>query len=163
VTLTGAVALLKKRKLYQAEQEKISQVKMTLETQAIHLESATSTADAFQAMSAGNKTMQKIRKDMGGVENVDDLMVDIQEEMQMAEEVNTALGQGIDPMMGAMDDDELMMELEELQQSDLNARFDSAQLGKGNRMSYMLPQQPVSALSRKDDEDYRRLQAELAM
>jgi charged multivesicular body protein 4A/B len=154
---------LKKRKLYQAEQEKISQVKMTLETQAIHLESASSTADAFHAMSAGNKTMQKIRNDMGGVENVDDLMVDIQEEMQMAEEVNTALGQGIDPMMGAMDDDELMMELEELQQSDLQSKLDTAQLGTGNQMLYSLPQAPQSSLTRKEEEDYKRLQAELAL
>jgi charged multivesicular body protein 4 len=118
----GAVALLKKRKLYQAEQQKISNIKMTLETQAIHLESAASSADAFHAMSAGNKTMKLIRQDIG-VDKVDDMMVDIQEEMQMAEEVNNAMGQAIDPLMGAMDDDELMRELEDEDRTSLATQF----------------------------------------
>lgn len=158
---TGAVALLKKRKLYQAEQQKISNIKMTLETQAIHLESAASSADAFHAMSAGNKTMKLIRQDIG-VDKVDDMMVDIQEEMQMAEEVNNAMGQAIDPLMGAMDDDELMRELEEEDRTSLATQFDYAETGK---KTFNMPTQkvPSSGLSRKDEEDYRRLQAELAM
>ena len=76
----------------------------------------------------------------------------------MAEEVNTAMGQGVDPLMGAMDDDDLMKELEDMEQMDLQTKFDSA--GKTN--SYM-PQVPTSGLSRREEEDYRRLQAELAM
>ena len=51
---------------------------MTLETQAIQLESAAGTAEAFQAMSAGTNTMQKLRTGMGGVESVDDMMMDMQ-------------------------------------------------------------------------------------
>ena len=153
----GAVSIMKKRKLYQAEADKISNIKMTLETQAIHLESAASSAEAFHAMSAGNKTMKKIRQDVG-VDQVDDMMVDIQEEMQMAEEVNNAMGQAIDPLMGGVDDDDLMKELEEMDQMDLTTKFDSA--GKTN--SYF-PQVPTSGLSRREEEDYRRLQAELAM
>lgn len=157
----GAVALLKKRKLYQAEQQKISNIKMTLETQAIHLESAASSADAFHAMSAGNKTMKLIRQDIG-VDKVDDMMVDIQEEMQMAEEVNNAMGQAIDPLMGAMDDDELMRELEDEDRTSLATQFDYAETGK---KTYYMPQKkaPSSGLSTREEEDYRRLQAELAM
>jgi charged multivesicular body protein 4A/B len=158
-TLVGAVSIMKKRKLYQAEADKISNIKMTLETQAIHLESAASSAEAFHAMSAGNRTMKKIRNDVG-VDQVDDMMVDIQEEMQMAEEVNTAMGQAIDPLMGAIDDDELMKELEDMGRADLQTRFDSAE---ANRKSSYMPQVPSSGLSRREEEDYRRLQAELAM
>ena len=150
---------MKKRKLYQAEADKISNIKMTLETQAIHLESAASSADAFHAMSAGNKTMKKIRQDVG-VDQVDEMMVDIQEEMQMAEEVNVAMGQAIDPLMGAVDDDELMRELEDMRRFDLTTQFDSAEAG---RMNAYMPTVPTSGLSRKEEEDYRRLQAELAM
>jgi hypothetical protein len=86
--VAGAVNLMKKRKLYQSEAIKISNVKMTLETQAISLESATFTAKAYQAsMSAGTNTMKKIRADTG-IDQVDDMMMDIQEEMQMAETID---------------------------------------------------------------------------
>jgi len=156
----SAVQLMKKRKLYQNEQVKISNVKMTLETQAISLESAATTAEAFQAMSAGTNTMKKIRADIG-VDQVDDMMMDIQEEMQMADEVNTAIGQSIDPTMGAVDDDDLMKELEEMEQMDLESEFNHAEAGRTNSAS--MPQVPSSGLSRKDEEDYRKLQAELAM
>lgn len=110
----AAVGIMKKRKLYQNEQAKIANVKMTLETQAMNLESSAGTAEAFQAMSAGTSTMQKLRLGMGGVDKVDDLMMDMQDEFQMADEVNTAIGQAVDPLMGGFDEDDLMKELMEL-------------------------------------------------
>ena len=119
---------MKKRKLYQSEQNKISNVKMTLETQCISLESAATTAEAFQAMSAGTNTMKKIRADVG-IDQVDDMMIDIQEEMAAADEVNTAIGQSIDPTMGMMDDDDLMKELEDMGQMDLENEFAQAETG----------------------------------
>jgi charged multivesicular body protein 4A/B len=111
----AAVGIMKKRKLYQNEQAKIANVKMTLETQAMNLESSAGTAEAFQAMTAGTNTMQKIRLGMGGVEKIDDMMMDMQDEFQMADEVNTAIGQTIDPLMGGFDEDDLMKELQELE------------------------------------------------
>ena len=151
---------MKKRKLYQAELDKIANVKMTLETQAMNLESAAHTADAFKVMSAGNKTMSKIRNSMGGAESVDDLMMDIQDEMQMAEEVNTAIGQNT---LATMDDDDLMKELEDMEKMDLQLQLDEAEAGSSN-----LPAVPTGRLSRKskkqkEEEDLRNLEAELAM
>mmetsp|Transcript_7127 Transcript_7127/g.10834 ORF Transcript_7127/g.10834 Transcript_7127/m.10834 type:complete len:225 (-) Transcript_7127:49-723(-) len=158
----GAVAAMKKRKLYQAELEKIANVKMTLETQAMNLESTAHTADAFKVMSAGNKTMSKIRKSMGGVESVDDLMMDIQDEMQNVDEINTAIGQNT---LTTMDDDELMKELEDMGNMDLQMQLDAAEAGASN-----LPEVPTGRFSRKskkhtkkEEEDLRKLEAELAM
>mmetsp|Transcript_13075 Transcript_13075/g.19244 ORF Transcript_13075/g.19244 Transcript_13075/m.19244 type:complete len:222 (-) Transcript_13075:231-896(-) len=154
----GAVATMKKRKLYQAELDKISNVKMTLETQAMNLESAVHTADAFKVMSAGTNTMAKIRTEMGGVESVDDLMIDIQDEVQMADEVNTAIGQtAIGP---TMDDDELMKELEDMGNMELQQQLDAAETGTKN-----LPAVPTSkpSKSKQDEEDFKKLEAELAL
>jgi len=150
---------MKKKKLYEAELVKIGNVKMNLETQCIHLESATGTAQAFGAMSAGNNTMKKIHQSVG-IEKVEDVMMDIQDEMQTAEEINNAIGQSIDPAMGAFDDDDLMKELEELDRDDLEQQMNKAETGKLN-----FPQAPSSkqGLNKKEEEDLRRLEAELAM
>jgi hypothetical protein len=53
-----------------------------------------------------------------------------------------------------------MKELEGMDQVDLQTRFDSAEVGRTNAH---FPQVPTSGLSRREEEDYRRLQAELAM
>lgn len=157
----GAVASMKKRKLYQSEMEKISNVKMTLETQAMNLESAAHTADAFKVMSAGTSTMAKIRTEMGGVESVDDLLVDIQDEMQMADEVNTAIGQN--PVGPIMDDDELMKELESMGQMDLEQQLDEAEAGTSNFPAVSTSRPSNSKYTNKDEDDLRKLEAELAL
>lgn len=149
----AAVGIMKKRKLYQNEQAKIANVKMTLETQAMNLESSAGTAEAFQAMSAGTSTMHKIRHGMGGVDKVDDMMMDMQDEFQMADEVNTAIGQSVDPLMGGFDEDDLMKELQELES------------GK-----QQVPNKPFKKLSspwktkpqKSELEELRKLEAELA-
>ena len=110
-------------------------------------------------MSAGTNELKKIRQDVG-IDQVDDMMMDIQEELQLADEVNTAIGQTIDPTMGAMDDDDLMKELEDMEQLDLVAQFHHAEVGN---TSIKLPQVPTSGLTQKEEEDYKRLQAELAI
>lgn len=150
---------MKKKKLYEAELAKIENVKMTLETQCIHLESASGTAQAFSAMSAGNKTMKKIHQTVG-IDQVDDVMMDIQDEMQMADEIGSAIGQSLDPAMGMLDDDDLMKELEGLDRDDLEQQMNQAETGNLN-----FPQVPSSknGISKKEEEDIRKLEAELAM
>ena len=154
-----AVGLLRKRKMYESELTRISNVKMTLETQAIQLESASGTAEAFQAMSAGTSTMQKIRQGMGGVDNVDEMMMDMQDEFQMNEEVNNVIGQAIEPMMGnIVDEAELMKELEALDMENLDDKFDVAE---GHKKPV---KKPVSRKDAKTQEshDLKQLEAELA-
>lgn len=164
----AALMAMKKRKLYEAEIAKITNVKMTLETQAINLESAAGTADAFQAMNAGNNTMQKIRNDMGGVEKVDDVMMDMQDEFQMQEEVSNAIGQSVDPMFAGMDmnDDDLMKELEGLggdMTMGLAEKFDAAE----GKLSPAGPpkRKPLwnKSPSKKEADELSKLEAELAI
>lgn len=151
---------MKRKKLYENELAKIANVKMTLETQCIHLESATTTAQAFSAMNAGNNAMKKTNQQIGGIDNVDDIMMDIQEEMEMTSEIGNAIGTSLDP--GLMDDDDLMKELEELDCKDLEQQMNQAETpGKKSKW----PSVPSLRPSKKnqEEEEIRKLQAELAM
>ena len=107
----GALFLMKRKKMYGAEIEKLENVKMTLETQALQLETAAHNQDTVQAMQTGSSAMKRLRKAFG-LDQVDELMDDIREEGDMAEEISQAIATPLDPYM--LDDDELMRELEEL-------------------------------------------------
>lgn len=108
----GALNALKRKKLYQAEVDKIANVKMTLETQAFHIESAAYNQETVKVMQSGQSTMGRLRKLMG-VEKVENLMDDIREEADLASEVNNAIGAPLDPLME--DDADLLAELEALE------------------------------------------------
>lgn len=146
--------------MFEAEIDKIQNVKMTLETQVINLESAAQNAETFKAMEAGSKTMKKIRQDVG-IEKVDDIMDEIKEEMEMANEINNAIAGPIDPFMA--DEDELLAELNALETQDLEAELLAPPMG-----SLKLPSVPTSKLpahsasSRKEEDDLKLLEAELA-
>lgn len=146
---------MKRKKLYEAEIDKIENVKMTLETQVINLESATQNAQTFKAMDAGAKTMKKIRTDVG-IEEVDDMMDAIKEEMEMANEINQAIAQQVDPLLA--DDDELLAELNALETSDLEAEL----LRPTPALSF--PAVPGTKLPKvaKEEEELKQLEAELA-
>mmetsp|Transcript_19785 Transcript_19785/g.30073 ORF Transcript_19785/g.30073 Transcript_19785/m.30073 type:complete len:180 (+) Transcript_19785:301-840(+) len=157
-TLLGAIFLMKRKKMYESEMEKIQNVKMTLETQVMNLESAAQNAATMKAMEAGTKTMKKIRQDVG-LDKVDDVMDEIREEMDMANEVSTAMGQQVDPIV--MDDDELLAELNDLESADLEAELLKP------TPSLALPEAPnsrlkVSGASKAEEEELRKLEAEIA-
>jgi charged multivesicular body protein 4A/B len=147
--------------MYEAEIDKIQNVKMTLETQVINLESAAQNAETFKAMEAGSKTMKKIRQDVG-IDKVDDIMDEIKEEMEMANEINNAIAQPVDPMMA--DEDELLAELNALEANDLEAEL-LAPPTKSSNNAFSLPTVPNSklpSLAKDEEDELRKLEAELA-
>jgi len=157
----GALFAMKRKKMFENEIDKIQNVKMTLETQAINLESAAQNAVTFNAMAQGNKTMKKIRKDVG-VEKVDDIMDDIKEEMELANEVNEAL-QSMDPFLA--DEDELLEELQALEMTDVDAELLAKPIPTISATpSLSLPTAPDSKLShvaQEEEEALKMLEAEL--
>jgi len=152
---------MKRKKLFEAEVDKIQNVKMTLETQVMNLESAAQNADTFKAMAAGSNTMKKIRQEVG-IEKVDDIMDNIKEEMELADEINVAISAPVDPLVA--DDDELLAELNALEASDLEASLMAP--ASTNPAGLSLPTVPdtkLPALQQKEEEDLKALEAELAM
>mmetsp|Transcript_30800 Transcript_30800/g.40900 ORF Transcript_30800/g.40900 Transcript_30800/m.40900 type:complete len:149 (+) Transcript_30800:511-957(+) len=146
--------------MYEAEIDKIQNVKMTLETQVMNLESATQNAETFGAMKTGTDAMKKIRMDVG-IEKVDDMMDDIREEMEVANEISNAIAQPIDPLM--TDDDELLAELEGLEQDELEEEIltlPDAKLDLPDAPSSKLPE--IQGATKDEEEELRKLEAEIA-
>jgi charged multivesicular body protein 4 len=154
----GALFAMKRKKLYEQEHEKIVNVKFTLETQVMNLESAQQNAQTFQALKQGNTAMQGIRQEVG-IEAVDDVMDEIKEEMELAQEINQAIAQPVDPLM--TDEDELLEELNALETADLEAELlkppPTADLSLPNAPSSKLP-----ALAKSEEDDLRVLEAEFS-
>mmetsp|Transcript_114819 Transcript_114819/g.331827 ORF Transcript_114819/g.331827 Transcript_114819/m.331827 type:complete len:228 (-) Transcript_114819:126-809(-) len=156
----GALFAMKRKKLYEQEQEKIQNVKFTLETQVMSLESATQNAQTVKAMQEGSKTMQKIRNDVG-IEQVDDIMDNIKEEMEMAQEINEAISQPVDTLMA--DEDELLDELNALETADLEAELLKPPAAAEKPLSMpAAPDSKLPALAQKEQDDLKALEAELA-
>jgi len=154
--VSGAVFAMKRKKLYEKELDKIMNVKMTLDTQAIQLESGAGNISIFKAMKQGNSSLAWIHKKLG-IDKVDDTMDDIREEMDRAQEINTAIGQPVDPLL--CDDDELLAELNSLEASEMEPSKRDGRLSLPTVPFFnRLPQS-----SKTDEDDYKRLQAELAM
>lgn len=156
---TGALFALKRKKLYEAEIDKIANIKMTLETQVMNLESAAQNAATMQAMKTGTSQMKKIRQETD-IDQVDDLMDEIKEEMEMADEISNALAQPVDPLMA--DEDDLLAELQELEAEDVTEQL----LEPMKKME--LPDVPSAALpsipnaTKEEEAELKKLEAELA-
>jgi charged multivesicular body protein 4 len=149
---------MKRKKLYESEVDKIQNVKMTLETQVINLESAAQNAETFQALKAGGSTLKEMRTQVD-IGNVDDIMDELKEEMEIAQEINNAIAQPLDPLM--TDDDELLAELNALEVSDLEA-----ELLAPPTAGFSLPTVPdtkMPTLAQSEADDLRMLEAELGM
>jgi len=158
---TGALFALKRKKLYEAEIDKIANIKMTLETQVMNLESAAQNAETFKAMNAGKNAMTNIRTDTN-IERVDDLMDEIKEEMEMADEISNALAQPVDPLL--TDEDDLLAELEQLEADDVEEQL--LQPAKKTEMEFPevgsneLPAIPNA--TKEEEAELKQLEAELA-
>lgn len=155
---------MKRKKLYEQEQEKIQNVKFTLETQVMNLESASQNAQTYRAMQQGSKTMQKIRTEVG-IEQVDDVMDQIKEENEMAQEINEAISQPVDTLTA--DEDELLDELNALETADLEADLlkPPAKSEASSQAQLNMPAAPESKLpelKQKEQDDLKALEAELA-
>lgn len=157
----GALFSLKRKKLYEAEIDKIANIKMTLETQVMNLESAAQNAATFQAMNAGKNAMSNIREDTN-IDKVDDLMDEIKEEMEMADEISNALAQPVDPLL--QDEDDLLAELQELEAQDVEDEL----LMPAKAEEVILPDVPSGELpkipnaTKAEEAELKQLEAELA-
>lgn len=155
----GALFSLKRKKLYEAEIDKIANIKMTLETQVMNLESAAQNAETFKAMHAGKSAMAGIRENTN-IEEVDDLMDGIKEEMEMADEISNALAQPVDPLL--TDEDDLLAELQELEAEDVEEQLlqPVQHVAMPEVPSNELPAIPNA--TKKEEEELKQLEAELA-
>lgn len=142
----GAIFCLKRKKMYEAEVQKLQGARMTLETQCMTLENTQVNVETFQALRSGANQMKIIHQQMN-VDAVDATMDDIQEEMATADEIGRAISQ---PVGELYDEEEMEAELRDMEELELEDKL----LGSGSvaapaapvHAGYQLPEAPSHAV-----------------
>ena len=117
-----ALAALKRKKRLEKQLQQIDNTLSTIEFQREAIENASTNIEAVKALDYGRKALSTAHKQLD-VDDVNDLMDDISEEMQNANEIAEALS-GMGGAFGDdIDEDELNAELEELEQEDLDEQM----------------------------------------
>jgi len=115
----GALACLKRKKMYEAEAARLASQAMQLEAQMQLIESTSTLATTASAMQAGNKALARNRKETS-LDVVDDILDEYAEHAAHLTQVQDAMAQ---PLPGGveLDEEELEAELSELEALDLDA------------------------------------------
>lgn len=115
--LLVALQALKRKKRYETQLEQLQGQLTTIEVQREALENANTNQAVLETMKGAADALKKTHKDMN-VDNVHELMDDIAEQNDVANEISQAISSGI--IGTAVDDDELAKELEALEQEELD-------------------------------------------
>jgi len=147
-----ALAALKRKKRYEKQLQNIDGTLSTVEFQLEALQNAQSNKAVLDSMKTGAAALKKAHGNMNA-DDVHDLMDDIQDQQEVADEITTALSSGI----GAqdIDEDDLMAELEELEQEELDEQLlDIPTVSDLPQVpDTALPSQPAKSKSKKEEED----------
>ena len=141
----AAVRLLKKRKMKQRQQDKISRAIETMEAQVWTIESALENAKVVRVMQEGADAVKTLRDDRTyglTIDAVEDALADIRDTVEYAEEIQQILAEPIGTI--DVDDDELLKELQDMEDTFLGCPEVSAP-------SDGMPDVPTTKL-RKGDE-----------
>ena len=115
----GALYCLKRKKMYEAEIEKINGARLTLEQQMIAIEGTVTNSETIKAMTAGKEAMAKARGNVT-VDDVGELMDDITDEVEQANDIAAAISA---PANAVLDDEELLNELNEMEELELESQL----------------------------------------
>ncbi|XP_071784656.1 charged multivesicular body protein 4b-like [Asterias amurensis] len=153
----AAIMALKRKKRLEKQLAQIDGTLSTIEYQREALENANTNTEVLKTMGFASKALKSAQQQMG-VEDVDDMMSDLQEQLEVANEISDAIsnstGFGQD-----LDEDELFRELEELEQEELDEQL----LDVGPSVTSQLPDVPTARPAKvaedPEDEDMRELAA----
>jgi len=117
-----ALNALKRKKRYEEQLNKIDGTLCTIEFQREALENANTNTEVMKNMGFAAKALEGAHKQIGDIDKVHDLMDDISEQQELANEISNA----ISSPMGfgqEMDDDDLLAELEGMEQEDMDRQL----------------------------------------
>ncbi|KAF8272515.1 vacuolar-sorting protein SNF7 [Lactarius quietus] len=159
----AATAALRRKKMHEADLEKLAGTRLQLEVQVNTLESANINANTLEVMRKGANALKGIHDGLS-MDKVDATMNAINEQRELANEISNLIS---DPTNAGLDIDEdaLKAELEELEQDGLNERLMGA--------DHVPVHAPAAGASRvetrhptaeeAEDAELKELQAALAM
>jgi charged multivesicular body protein 4 len=158
-----ATAALRRKKMHEADLEKLAGMRLQLEVQVNTLESANINANTLEVMRKGANALKGIHDGLT-MDKVDATMNSINEQRDLANEISNLISDPINAGLN-FDEDELKLELEELEQDGLNERLMGA--------DHAPVHAPAAGASRvetrhptaeeAEDAELKELQAALAM
>ncbi|KAH9948352.1 Snf7-domain-containing protein [Amylocystis lapponica] len=160
----AATAALRRKKATEQELERLQGTRFQLEMQINTLESASFNAETMAAMKQAAGALKDIHGSLS-IDKVDNIMAEIQERTQVANEVSEAISAntyaGVD-----IDEDELKNELAQLEQDELNERLmgaDHVPVHQPAGPSRVEESRKPIALEDDEEAQLKELQAALAM
>lgn len=148
---TKALAHLKRKKRYEKQQMQLQGQCDTLEAQMSALEATAHTQVVVEAMKTGSSALKNSAMN---VDQVDDLMADVSEQMQDAQEVTDLLSNPVG-FGEQYDMDDLEAELDELEEDELTDKL--ADVSPGEAAALDLPSVPAGDLKNPAEEDKEEL------
>ncbi|KAK2520877.1 Chmp4b [Columba livia] len=148
----AALQALKRKKRYEKQLAQIDGTLSTIEFQREALENANTNTEVLKNMGYAAKAMKAAHDNMD-IDKVDELMQDIAEQQELADEISTAISKP----------DELMAELEELEQEELDKNLleisGPETVPLPNVPSISIPSKPAKKKEEEEDDDMKELEA----
>lgn len=158
-----ALHALKRKKQYEKQLNQIDGTLSTIEFQREALENASTNAEVLSVMGQSAKALKAAHNHMD-VDQVHDLMDDIQEQQEVAQEIAEAISNPVG-FGNDVDEDDLLAELEELEQEDLDEQLLKVNPTPATDLPEVPQGEPARASrakpapAQKDDDDMAELEA----
>ncbi|XP_047424856.1 charged multivesicular body protein 4c [Mugil cephalus] len=157
----AALQALKKKKRLEQQLTQIDGTLSTIEFQREALENSHTNTEVLKNMGYAAKAMKKVHENMD-VNKIDDLMHDITEQQEVAQEISEAISM---PFGETFDEDELLAELEELEREELEDSMKS--MGglpsvPSSKLPSSRPAHRTTTKKRAEEEDDMRMLASWA-
>ncbi|CAN9512630.1 unnamed protein product [Ophioblennius macclurei] len=157
----AALQALKRKKRYEKQLFQIDGTLSTIEFQREALENANTNTEVLKNMGFAADAMKAAHGHMD-IDKVDDLMADITEQQEIAQEISDVISRPVG-FGEDFDEDELMAELEELEQEELDKNL--LEIGGTEDVplpsvpSTSLPSRPARKKEEEDEDDMADLEA----
>lgn len=157
----AALQALKRKKRYEKQLAQIDGTLSTIEFQREALENANTNTEVLKNMGLAARAMKAAHENMD-IDKVDDLMADITEQQELAQEISDVISRPVG-FGEDYDEDELMAELEELEQEELDNNLLEIQgtpdVPLPSVPSTSLPSNPAKKKVEEDEDDMADLEA----
>ncbi|XP_029357877.1 charged multivesicular body protein 4b [Echeneis naucrates] len=157
----AALQALKRKKRYEKQLAQIDGTLSTIEFQREALENANTNTEVLKNMGFAAKAMKAAHENMD-IDKVDDLMAEITEQQEVAQEISDVISRPIG-FGEEYDEDDLLAELEELEQEELDKSLleveGTEDVPLPSVPSTSLPSRPAKKKEEEDEDDMADLEA----
>jgi len=161
----GALAYLKRKKVFDAQIEKCQNTRLTIEQQMMALENSNIMTQTVKGMQAADLSMKQMQKEVGGIDKVEDTLDNIRENMDEQDQISNALAGGLGN--DVIDEDDLANELAELEAQELDDKMMGLKTGSSPVAASKASTSVVAGRTKKnqmsEDEELKALEASMAL